>query len=468
MTDMNPEHFKLAVYRTPGYRSHVRIEEVYQWAVKRRIETVFIDNDSLHHVPWHQIGAIWFPMDQIGNFRGEIPEGVKTVIDYDSPVQDESISRVVRDRPVALVRAFSAFRPQELNIVLESFYWHAPVHFSRKSSRDVIIIDTNHFHPSQDHARVLYLLAFLESHYEKLCSITGESIKFYFTGLIHLRPYQDAINALSAAFPNCGRFDMISQHLIPPQERRSDFENLLGRCRLFITDQPDLADIGLFEVVMNNIPVFVLGNDFWGGTGRGITYSMDILVNELEPRFHGWLQSINNELAVIAPESLDAFLCRDPSDITGSRLAQDIFHRCWDDIWQWAIEDEIRPEYGCLMALDRLRRITTEKQLQEQFSLIPPGSVIGFFGVSGRFLKIKKFLNNDLDHDFLLLDNSTQKWTQSVDGMPIMSPDSIADSTPHTIFITTFQSSEVSKQLLELKNRFDINFEIVIVEDLSE
>jgi hypothetical protein len=449
------------------FRAYSRIQEVRSWAGSRGVPMVPFEDSGTTNFNWNDVQAFWIPMDLIHSFNGEIPDHVKVIVDYDSPKQDEALRRVLRNRPIGIFRAFSFFRPSSLNIEMESFYWHMPAVLGPNFRSDIVFVDTSRGHPAIRHSQILNTLCFLNDHYKNICSLTDTDIKFYLTGFNPLAAYQEAVSSLSKHFYFCKPLDSIEENLISPVKERIDYERLMARCRLFITDQPDLADIGLFEIVMNHIPIAVLPLSSLVGEATALTYSMQVIANDIALGFNDFLDTVNHSLLRCHTKDLGSLFALGQKKIN-TGFAADLFRQSWDDMWAWVEKGQIKAPYKQFLDLNKMPVIDSAEAFKRAIGNVPSHESVCFFGGSGRFLKVFSVMEQRTGGIPCIFDNAKEKWGTSICGIPIRSPGHIAEFRPKVIFITTNFAVEVTLQLLEYRTRHQLDYEIFIVEDLDD
>lgn len=152
--------------------------------------------------------------------------------------------------------------------------------------KDVIVFDTKPFHSADTHFYILSLLAQLSREWSSLERIAGHKLFLYFTSFMKLEPYIEVYEKMKMnsqfASVNDNLFDILKQKIIETQTTMGDYQTILHRARLFVTEHGDMADTDLSQALCLGLPILTYKR-FPFGQSNGIQHSRIDALKILEP-----------------------------------------------------------------------------------------------------------------------------------------------------------------------------------------
>jgi hypothetical protein len=336
------------------------IRNVVYWCEQRSIsyrlipETVRLERDEVS-----QLGALYKPLTlgsltQLQHFPCDIP----IIMDFVGlPASAKSVAgtgSILQGRRVALRNAFGA-QHSHSPIEFQVPYMARPLCPSSSSIRNVIVFDVKPFHSLATQAAVLELLADIAANLTRLEEVSGTKLTMYLTSFMPWKVYRDAIQAFVDCKEVTGAttnpLDLLHDALLPPAVRPEDYESILKRARLFITEHGDLADVDLLQAGSLGVPILLYNRSAFAAT-TGIQHLVKEGAIAIDARFENLL--IDAERRRMRREwGYKRIFQIEKVEPWPYEILESVFLRGWDMLWDWALHGSINEKVNEAMRKPR-------------------------------------------------------------------------------------------------------------------
>jgi hypothetical protein len=363
----------LVVLCERGFRRQPRlIENCQYWCGLRGIRLSIIDHEQFYAGDWgmpkESVGAFYLPIaehyDPIVGIPGEYP----VIVDFDAngssnlPALDLSRTRY------ALRNAFGirlkANRPPEFQVP----YINRPMAISEAGVRDVIIFDVKPFHALPAQAAALTLIAGIAHEYGRICDLAGHPVYLYFSSFMPPAVFMEAMDAFvrdaSIYVVGTNPLRQIEHAILPPAREIGDYHKLMQRCRLFVTEHGDLADIDMIQIGCLGVPILLYKRlPFFKSAGISLQTLEGAAA--IEPGIRQLIRTAERE-RLREEWGMERIFSAGKVTPWNSSVLESLFVKSWDSLWRWAIEGEIDEKVQKAMNTD------FEWRLGLELETVPP------------------------------------------------------------------------------------------------
>lgn len=232
------------------------------------------------------LGLLYIPLTRDLEFIDEIPKEIPLVIDYDGALGNILIGgELLSGRKYAFRRAFPGATPWHPSIQVP--YCHRPS-VLEPLEPDVVILDTHQWLRPSFHLALLAIADSLYQMVDKLEKARKKKIYFYLTGGFDREQYFRVIREVETF--GGGLLSFMKERLIPEAQTKEDFDSILGRCLLFVTDHGDIADQDVSQIVAMGRPVHVQSRNALIEP-LGISSSLEKIFEEISTSFRPMIQA---------------------------------------------------------------------------------------------------------------------------------------------------------------------------------
>lgn len=322
---------RLAVFESGEGRTERLVTSFLAWAQRSNLPAEAVPENQLQRLKSQSHRLLYVPLTRDMRFLKKVATDVPLVLDFDAGNPSVLIGRdFLAGRKYALRRAFRG--PSQLEPEIQVPYTHWPS-ARRSISPDIIILDSHLFLRPSFH---LALVAVLDSLRTKIPTIEkrlGRQVFFYLAGRAEINHYIEIIRAAERFGEGLELF--FRDRLLSKAESKDDFDQILGRCLLFVTDHGDIADQDVTEVVALGRPVLVLPRNMLNHPlGHGSVHR-DLLIHEAPV-----LVAALDEAELLRKALLDDFVgsvCGESSPEELSVLFQELYSTNWRVLVDWSV-----------------------------------------------------------------------------------------------------------------------------------
>lgn len=359
MTGEAGDGYGLVVVREKGFRRQPRlIENAQYWCSRRNVPLSIIDHDGFFQSQWgmpeHRIGAFYLPIAEHYDPLTRMPPGCPAIMDFDANLSSNIEQLDLGSLRYAVRNAFGmrikASRVPEFQVP----YVNRPMEDVGAELRDVIIFDVKPFHYMPAQAAILTLIAEIASAHDHICAIAGRPVYLYFSSFMDPEIFMKAIDAFvnesSVYNENTNHLRRIAHAILPPAERLADYHDIMRRCRLFVTEHGDLADIDLIQVGCLGVPILLYKRQPFFRSA-GISLQTLAGAEAIEPRIRGLIDQADRQ-RVRDEWGLARIFAQDRVAPWNADILESLFMKSWDQLWRWATEDVIDARVNAAMDTD--------------------------------------------------------------------------------------------------------------------
>jgi hypothetical protein len=313
------------------------IENSRQWLECRGIDYDFCAPKDAASLSSKDVGLLYRVLTSCKiNDMLNAPGNIPLLIDIATPIKNNN--NIFNNRRLAIRNAFAqsvgGFEP-ELQVPMIP----KPIKPRVNILRDVIVIDAKQFHTEDTHFYVMSLLSQIIKEWSFLEKLTGHKLYLYFTSFMKFEEYKEVFESLKMQpqFSNV-RTNILEKFkgaIIPPKKSTIEYEEILHRCRLFITEHGDIADTDLAQVLCLGTPILTYKRIAFSESsgiqhmarkaGRildPLLYERIALSNQVRIREEWGLRNII-KIDKVTPWNYEAFL--------------NMHYKHWDIVWDWAV-----------------------------------------------------------------------------------------------------------------------------------
>lgn len=254
---------KIAIIATAGFlkwRKKDLIDNIDYWCNKRKIEYIFCTPQDTDALISEEILFAYCILIGVGSCLEDlinIDDRIPLVLDMATPPKLNS--NIFINKRIAIRNAFaqsmSPLIPQ-----LQVPMLPRPIKpLEEELLKDVVVFDTKQFHSADTHFYVASLLVHIAREWISLEKIVGHKLYFYLTSFMKLEVYLEMFDILVSKEEfhavKGQELEILKDRLIPMAEKTSDYQDLLHRTRLFITEHGDIADTDLAQALCLGLPI---------------------------------------------------------------------------------------------------------------------------------------------------------------------------------------------------------------------
>ena len=325
----------------PGFedsRKSSLVENSKQWLDHRGIEYDFCTIEEAKSLTSKDVGLVYRVLTgcKIHSMLN-VPSDIPLLIDIATPIKKNG--NIFEGRRLAIRNAF-AQSVGDYDPELQVPMIPRPIKAKSDITRDVIVIDAKQFHTEDTHFYVMSLLSQIAREWGALEKITGHKLYLYFTSFMELNEYREVFDSLrkQPQFSNVNEniLDRIQNAVISPKSTSSDYEEVLHRCRLFITEHGDIADTDLAQVLCLGTPVLTYKRIAFAETS-GIQHMAKKAGRILDPLLYERI-ALSNQVRVLEEWGLKNIIRIDRVTPWSYEAFLSMHYKHWDIVWDWAIK----------------------------------------------------------------------------------------------------------------------------------